>query len=129
MRMPSPRRILIVEDEPMMLSLMEIALLEAGFSVFTAQDGEEALRVLEGESFDLIVLDLLLPRVDGHGVLRALAKKQRTGSVLILTNQSDQKEERRCRDMGVRDYLLKADIPGEALAEVISSYLEKEGPR
>ncbi len=71
-----PGRVLVVDDEESIRRLIERLLSRHGFSVVTASDGQRAIDTLAGERFDALVLDLMMPRVDGFGVLRHLVSTQ-----------------------------------------------------
>lgn len=77
-------RILIVDDDPDMVELLRLALTEAGFSVRTAATGEEALRKAQRSPPDLMVLDLMLPRMNGYSVCEQLRLNSATASVPVL---------------------------------------------
>ena len=78
-------RILVIEDEPRILGFLARGLEAEGFSVLGARDGQEGLRMAEALRFDLVILDLLLPRLDGLSVLRALDANQPDLPVVIVS--------------------------------------------
>ena len=111
-------RILIVEDEPRILSFVARGLDAEGYVVDGAGDGAVALRRLEEVDYDLVVLDLLLPRVDGLTVLRELARRRPDLPVVILSARSDLATKLRGFELGATDYVAKPFALDELLARV-----------
>ena len=110
-------RLLLVEDEPDLLSGLVRALRKEGYAVDTATDGEEGLYKAESTDYDAIVLDVMLPRMDGWAVLTQLREKKTT-PVLMLTARDRTADRVRGLDIGADDYLVKPfDIP-ELLARL-----------
>ncbi len=99
--------ILTVEDEPAMAELLQSALSEEGHIVTLAADGAHALQLARAGRFDLIVLDLMLPRVDGFEVARLLRHARIRTPVLILTARDSPADIVRALDGGADDYLIK----------------------
>jgi two-component system OmpR family response regulator len=99
-------RILIVEDEPDLLRSLARALREEGYAVDTAPDGEEGLYKAESADYDAIVLDVMLPKLDGWGVLAKLRKTKKT-PVLMLTARDQSRDRVRGLDTGADDYVVK----------------------
>jgi two-component system sensor histidine kinase/response regulator len=101
-------RFLVVEDNPINQQITDRALRTAGASVTIAGDGEEAVRVLERERFDLIIMDLQMPVMDGYEATRQL--RDRLGldtPILAMTAGATQGGRRRCLAAGMNDYMLK----------------------
>ena len=110
-------RILVVEDEPRLLRNLAKALREAGYAVDTAEAGDDGLYKAESYDYDAIVLDVMLPRLDGWAVLDQLRKQKQT-PVLMLTARDAPKDRVRGLDTGADDYLVKPfDLP-ELLARL-----------
>jgi two-component system OmpR family response regulator len=110
-------RILIVEDEPDLLRALAQALREEGYAVDTATDGEDALFKAESWEYDALVLDIMLPKLDGWEVLRRLRKTKKT-PVLVLTARDQTRDRVRGLDTGADDYVIKPfDLP-ELLARL-----------
>jgi two-component system OmpR family response regulator len=101
-----PMRILVVEDEPDLLSSLARSLRDEGYAVDTAMDGEDGLFRAETVDYDAIVLDVMLPRLDGWSVLERLRKSRRT-PVLLLTARDTSKDRVRGLDSGADDYVAK----------------------
>ena len=110
-------RILVVEDEPRLLRNLAKALREEGYAVDTADAGDDGLFKAESYDYDAVVLDVMLPRLDGWNVLERLRKKKRT-PVLMLTARDAPIDRVRGLDTGADDYLVKPfDLP-ELLARL-----------
>jgi len=100
-------RILVVEDEPELRSLLAESLRSEGWEVEIADDGIPALQAHATQPVDLIVLDLMLPRMDGFQVLQALRNQNDDVSVLLLTARGDEPTRVRGFDLGTDDYIVK----------------------
>lgn len=121
-------KILIIEDEAKTAKFLKKGLSEAGFVVDVAEDGAEGLNLALGLEFDLIVLDLMLPILDGWQVLSRLREKNREALVLVLTARDAIHERVRGFDLGADDYMVKPFAFSELLAR-IRSLLRRAGPR
>jgi len=110
-------RLLIVEDEVDLLTSLAKAMREEGYAVDTAPDGEEGLYKAENSDYDAIVLDVMLPKVDGWGVLQKLRKTRKT-PVLMLTARDQTRDRVRGLDTGADDYLVKPFDLSELIARL-----------
>jgi two-component system, OmpR family, copper resistance phosphate regulon response regulator CusR len=110
-------RILIVEDEPKMASYLRKGLMEASFRVDTAVDGKEGLFLALHEDYDVIVLDVMLPEIDGLQVLKRLREQKRT-PVLLLTARDSVEDKVSGLESGADDYLSKPFAYAEFLARI-----------
>ena len=110
-------RVLAVEDEPDLLSSLMKALREDGYAVDGAPDGEEGLFKAESYDYDAIVLDIMLPGIDGWELLRRLRKTKKT-PVLMLTARDAVRDRVRGLDTGADDYLIKPFELAELLARL-----------
>jgi two-component system OmpR family response regulator len=99
-------RLLVVEDEPDLLNIVAKALREEGYAVDTASDGEEGLYKAQEWNYDAVVLDLMLPKMHGFDVVRALRTKKKT-PVLMLTARGRVNDKVQGLDAGADDYLAK----------------------
>ena len=112
-------RILVVEDEPRLQRSLAKALREENYAVDTAGDGEEALFKVESSEYNVIILDVMMPRLDGWQVLDRLRKRKRT-PVLMLTARDAPPDRVRGLDLGADDYLVKPFDLAELLARLRS---------
>ncbi|HSM26787.1 MAG TPA: heavy metal response regulator transcription factor [Thioalkalivibrio sp.] len=113
-------KILIVEDEPKTGEYLRQGLSEAGFVVDLARDGLDGLHLATTGSYDLLLLDVMLPRMDGWTVLQALRASGREFPVLFLTARDEVEDRVRGLELGADDYLVKPFAFSELLARVRS---------
>lgn len=111
------KRILIVDDEPRYLRLLEANLRTEGYEVATAQDGVQALDVFSAQPIDLVLLDVMMPRLDGFGVCQRLREFSNV-PIVILTARGEEQDRVRGLDLGADDYLVKPFSATELLARV-----------
>ena len=115
---PLNARILVVEDEPTMRTALEVTLARSGYRVLTAENGEAGLTRALDESPSLILLDVMMPRLDGFSVARELRRVGRTMPILMLTAKGAVEDRVRGLDVGADDYLVKPFSAEELLARV-----------
>jgi CheY-like chemotaxis protein len=122
----NPKRVLLVEDDRFLRRACEKSLQQQGFTVSTAPDGEEALRAIHADPPDIILLDLLMPKVSGFEVLKDIRSDEKTRSipVIILTNSSKETDIREIQSLGVTAYLVKANLSLEELGSQVKQALE-----
>ncbi|PEZ10505.1 DNA-binding response regulator [Bacillus sp. AFS018417] len=111
-------RILVVDDEEFILTLIEFNLQQAGFEVITAMDGETALHKAQTERPDLIILDLMLPKMDGMEVCKELRLQRIMTPILMLTAKDDEFDKVLGLELGADDYMTKPFSPREVVARV-----------
>ena len=111
-------RILVIEDEPRILAFLSRGLEAEGFTVHGATDGVEGLRLALDRSYDLIVLDLLLPRLDGLSMLRELQRLRPELPVVVVSARADVPTKVRAFGLGAHDYLTKPFSFDELVARI-----------
>ncbi len=118
--------ILVVEDNPDMTSALKLALEMEGYQVLTAADGLEALRILERVTPDLILADIMMPRMDGYELYQATHQDERWLSIpfIFLTAKTDKEDIRLGKEMGADDYLVKP-VEKEDLIAAIRGKLKR----
>jgi CheY-like chemotaxis protein len=106
---PLSVRILVIDDDDDVCLLASKALTREGHAVLTTTDGNEAMRLIEGENPDLVVLDLVMPHPDGFEVLRWLREREQSSDVpvLVLTSHGDERQVRAAFELGATDFLTK----------------------
>jgi len=112
------KKILVVDDEQSIVTLLKYNLEQAGFSVLTASDGEEGLRLASNEAPDLMVLDLMLPKLDGIEVCKRLRQQKVMVPILMLTAKDDEFDKVLGLELGADDYMTKPFSPREVVARV-----------
>jgi two-component system, OmpR family, response regulator RpaA len=128
-------RILVVDDEPDVLLLCRVNLQHAGYEVMEASDGEQGLALATSQVPDAIVLDLMLPLMDGYGVLDHLRANELTETipVLVLTAKAQREDRVRCWEQGASEYMTKPFSPVAlcgALTELMGmSHAQREDRR
>jgi DNA-binding response OmpR family regulator len=117
---PTRHRILVVEDQSEIRNLVIQILKEDGYEVTATSDGERAIRILEENDFDLVVLDVMMPQVDGYGVLRYIRSggEMRSMAVLMLTALGSDRDWLKALRYGAHDYLPKPFDPQELVQRV-----------
>ena len=113
------KKILLIEDEKALLDVMSIKLKGSNFEVFSASGGEAGIRLAREKKPDLILLDILMPKMNGYEALERLKGDAETRDipVIILSNSGrDEEEIEKCRRLGAADYLVKAQL---SLDEVV----------
>lgn len=120
-------KVLIVDDDAFLLDMYSLKFKEFGFLVEIARNGEEALAKAKDTSPDVILLDIVMPKMDGFDVLHAIKKDNLApnSAVVILTNLGQKEDIERGSKLGADDYVVKAHFtPSEVVAKV-KSVLEK----
>lgn len=117
--------ICIVEDDDFLRSLAVTKLEKEGFTVFTAGNGEEGLKLVLEKIPHLLILDLMLPLKSGFEVLESLKKESSTKDikVIVFSNLGEESDIKKCLDLGANDYLIKANFTLDELIEKIKSQL------
>lgn len=111
-------RLLIVDDEPDILLMLRVNLEADGFETALAADGETALRRMSGEHFDLVVLDVMMPLLDGWGVLERLNRVKDAPRIIVLSARTAPQDRRRALEAGATAYMPKPFSPAHLSSEV-----------
>ena len=117
----SKQKILLVEDDGFLASIYSQKLELEGYEVTFATNGEDGLKLAQKDHPDLLLLDLLMPKMDGFSVLKALKEdpKTKNAPVILLTNLGQEEDIARGKEMGSVGYLVKANItPAEVVEQV-----------
>lgn len=124
--MHKQKRILIIEDDIYIRDLYVEILTEAGYIVETAVDGEEGLVKAGKGGYALILLDVMMPKLDGLGVLEGLQKnlpQEKNGSVILLTNLAQNEVVQEALKTGAKDFIIKSELNPEEFLKKVTSYL------
>jgi DNA-binding response OmpR family regulator len=124
------QRILVVEDDRFLRKAAEAALRRQGFTVLVAADGEEGLRMARSELPDLVLLDLIMPGLQGFEVLKLLKAEAATSAipVIILSNLGQDSDVKAAMDLGAVDYLVKANLALDTLVARVKTLFGARTP-
>lgn len=128
--MLSKNTILLIEDDKALLELYSMSLKRAGFEVLSALDGQDGLEMAQEEKPDLILLDILLPKVDGYSILEKLRSNPETEnfSVIIFSNLSQKEEIEKGYRLGADDYVVKTSMTPKEMVKKVKEFLKKPKP-
>ena len=112
-----PKCILIVDDEPRYLRLLEVNMKTEGYTVVTAADGLQAIEVFSAQTVDLILLDIMMPRLDGFATCQRIREFSNV-PIIMLTAKGEEQDRVKGLDLGADDYLVKPFSATELLARV-----------
>ena len=118
------KHVLVAEDEAFLLGLMRSIISKHDVRVSTARDGQEAIDVIDKDPPDLLLLDLLMPHVDGFAVLQHRKDKKLTFPVVVCSNLSDKANIGRCEGLDVTEYLIKSDMDDDQVWAIVEKYLK-----
>lgn len=117
MALPVNRSVLVVDDEPNIRQFVNDSLTQESFDVVEADNGEDALQVLTGTSVDLVILDIMMPKMDGFEVCRRIREQSRV-PIIMLSAVADPSDKAKCLDIGADDYMVKPFGINELLARI-----------
>jgi len=119
------KRILLVEDDPFLIDIYQKKLESSGFLVEAAKDGEKAIEILKEKNFDLMLLDIVLPKIDGWKILEEIEKMKKEKKeleemkIVIWSNLGEKEDVKKGISLGATSYLIKANFtPSEVVREV-----------
>ena len=117
------KHILIAEDDTALAQMMGKVLSKKNVRVTVAYNGQEAVEALEKEVPDLLLLDILMPVLDGHNVMKTMKEKSLDCPVIVLSNLSDKMTRDKCKEMRVENYFVKNDMDDDSLWPAVEKYL------
>lgn len=120
------KKILVVEDDKFLRKVYESKLPKEGFSVVSAPDGEAGLAALKKEQPDLVLLDLIMPKMTGFDFLIEVKKDQKLAKIpiLVLSNLGQEEDTLRAKSLGASDFLIKSNFSIKEVVEKIRQYLK-----
>lgn len=124
--MPNQIKVLLVEDDPMVVKMYQRKLTLEGFNLTLAFNGEEGLTALKKDKPDIILLDVMMPKMNGIEMLKIVKTDPNFKDipVVILTNLGDRQEDvQKCKEFGAEDYWIKANMPLDEMIEGIGKIL------
>lgn len=110
------KKILVIEDEKPMARALETKLKHEGFEALAVFDGEQGVDELSKSHYDLVLCDLVMPKMDGFEVLEQIKQKKLKARVVILSNLSQEEDKKRVSDLGAIDFFTKSNI---SLADIV----------
>lgn len=116
--------VLIIEDEKPLARALELNLNEAGFSTKVVFNGADGIKLLLKEKFDLILCDLIMPKMDGYTVLAIIKEQKIEAPVLVLSNLSQKDDEKYAKAFGAKDFFIKSNTPIETIVQRIRELLK-----
>lgn len=116
-------KILIAEDEKLLAKALVLKLTKAGFDVTDVHNGGEALKKTEATTFDLVLMDLVMPEFDGFYFLTEFQKKGLKTPVIVLSNLGQDEDIRKAKALGAVDFFIKASTPLSKILELVNSRL------
>ena len=116
----SPYRILVVDDEPHIVQILRFTLEKAGYHVYTAENGQVALERIEELEPNLVILDIMMPKLDGYETCRMIKKDPATKNipVILLTAKGREVDQKLGREVGASDYMTKPFSPSKLIERV-----------
>ena len=118
------KKILIIEDEKPMALALEMKLTHAGFSTKTVFNGSDGVDLLAKETFDLILCDLIMPKMDGFTVLAILKDRKIKTPIIVLTNLSQKTDEKYAKSFGAKEFFIKSNTSLETIVEKVVELLK-----
>lgn len=112
-------RILIAEDNVNLLRMNKLAMKKAGFEVASAKNGKEAIAIMDRKKIDVCLLDLLMPKVNGFGVMAHARKRKYRFPIVVLTNLDGEMDRKTCKKLGAADVLVKSETDLPAIIEKV----------
>jgi len=127
MTVKAGKTVLVVEDDNFLIKAYEAHLAKAGFHVRTALDGVEAVESLKKVMPDIILLDLVMPRMDGFDVLEDMQKRSEWKKIpiVVLSNLGQESDRDRSLKLGAVEYIVKSDFSLQQTVDLISKHLKK----
>ena len=113
----NPKKILVAEDEKAIAKAMELKLKKSGFDVDAVTSGQEALNMLDKNKYDLVITDLMMPKVDGFKILEEIKTKGISVPVIVTSNLSQEEDKIKATELGASDYFIKSNTP---IIEIVS---------
>jgi two-component system, OmpR family, response regulator ResD len=116
-------KILIAEDEKLLSKALNIKLTKAGFDITETHNGEEALKQTQTNTFDLILIDLVMPQFDGFHFLAEFKKNGLKTPVIVLSNLGQEEDIKKAKELGAVDFFIKSNTPLSKILELVNSKL------
>ncbi len=121
------KKILLIEDEPLLGNLLKQRLEKEGYSIYLAKNGEEGLNFLKKEKFDLILLDIILPKISGFELMENLKQDPEVNKapIVVVSNLGQDQDILKGQNLGAVNYFIKAQVTIEELVEYVNNFFKK----
>ena len=116
------KKILVVEDEKPLNEILQTALKHAGFETSGAFDGQSALQMLSENKYDLVLLDILLPKLSGIDVMAEMSKRRDLTPVIAITNLGGEESKKEITQLGAKEYLVKSETPIAEIVKLVKNF-------
>ena len=125
--MPDQKTVLLIEDEPLLANLLKQRIEKEGFKVILNRDGEEALKTLHEVKPDLILLDIILPKISGFELMETLRADPQLerAPIIIISNLGQESDIQKGKTLGAIQYFVKAKVSLEELVQNVKLFLQK----
>lgn len=121
------KKILLMEDEEMLATMYESKFKRDGFDITVAHDGEDGLAKAQAANFDVVLVDIIMPKLDGFAVLKALRAlpQYKITPIIMLTNLGQEEDIKKGQELGATDYLIKANFTPSQVTAKLNEVLAK----
>ena len=119
-----PKSILIVEDEKPLSHALKLKLTHEGYDVSIAGDGEEGMQYTGERQFDLILIDIVMPKMDGFSLLSKLQELTSKTKIIVLSNLGQKEDIEKAKKLGATDYLVKSNTPISHIVTAVNALLK-----
>lgn len=119
-----PKTVLIAEDEKPMAKALQLKLSHSGFLATIASNGEEAMELILKEKFDIILLDIMMPKRDGFSIMTEMKAKKIKTPVVVLSNLSQEDDAKKAKELGAIAFFIKSNTPLLGIIENIKKILK-----
>ncbi len=122
------KTVLLIEDETNIRAMYSEILKEDGFEVVEASEGEQGISLVENSNWDILLLDIMLPKLDGVELLKKLQINPRFKDkpVLVISNLDDAEVKKMCLDLGVKEFIIKSNAVPRDIVLAVKRYLVEE---
>ena len=124
--MNTTKKILVVEDDKPLARALELKLKSQGFEASVVYNGEEGLSAMQTNKFDLLLIDIMMPKRDGFSVLAELQKGNNTTPVFVMSNLGQDEDIAKAKALGATDYIIKSNMDIEDIVVKVKTFLENK---
>jgi DNA-binding response OmpR family regulator len=119
-------KILLAEDEEAVAKFFELKLKVAGFDVQVAEDGQKALKATEKEKFDVIIVDIIMPKMNGYDFIKKVREKGNAVPIIVSSNLGQKEDRERAKSSGASEYFVKASLSFAELIFLVKKCLNQD---